>query len=168
MSMHSIGHVAICVSDLDRAVQFYQRLGLTLSYRTADMAYFYGDRPALDGPNANRQGLALMRLGSAEAKPHFGFACASREEVEQRHRELTQQGVTVTPIQQIGEAAAFYGQDPSGNWFEYLFEAVSEPALEPSVEPVVKSVSLPKAMQTSTPQSKQRVRATSSRSKGFG
>ncbi|MEM9219435.1 MAG: VOC family protein [Cyanobacteria bacterium P01_F01_bin.150] len=44
------------------------------------------------------------------------------KDVEQRHRELTQQGLAVTPIQVMGESAAFYAQDPSGNWFEYLFD----------------------------------------------
>ncbi|MEM9220408.1 MAG: VOC family protein [Cyanobacteria bacterium P01_F01_bin.150] len=138
MSMHPIGHVAICVEELDQAVQFYRQLGLELSYQTKDMAYFY----------SGAQGVALMRVGSSEAKPHFGFSCTSLEEVEQVHRDLTRRGITVTPIQRVGEVAAFYGQDPSGNWFEYLFE--------PDVQP---TMSIP-------PQ--RRTRAHSARSKGFG
>ena len=116
MPVHPIGHVAICVQDLDQSVQFYRQLGLDLSYQTPDMAYFY----------SGSQGIALMRVGSADAKPHFGFACTSRQEVEQRHNALRQQGLSVTPIQVMGDAAAFYGQDPSGNWFEYLYEPVVE------------------------------------------
>ena len=139
MHIYSIGHVAICVDDLEQAVQFYGQLGLDLSYKTADMAYLY----------SGNQGIALMRSGSAQAKPHFGFACTSRQDVEQRHRELTLQGLSVTPVQVMGEVAAFYVQDPSGNWFEYLFEPEST---EMTSKPVLKG----------------RDRARSSRSKGFG
>ena len=112
-----IGHVAICVEDLDRGIKFYQSLGLELSYQTADMAYLY----------SGKQGIALMRVGSEHAKPHFGFACSSPTEVEQIHSYLQDQGVSITPIQKMGEAAAFYAQDPDGNWFEYLYEP---PAME--------------------------------------
>ena len=121
MPVHPIGHVAICVQDLDQSVRFYRQLGLDLSYQTPDMAYFY----------SGNQGIALMRVGSAEAKPHFGFACTSRREVEERHRALTQQGLSVTPIQVMGNAAAFYGQDPSGNWFEYLYEPGAAVEVQP-------------------------------------
>ena len=130
MSADFIGHVALCVEDLDQAVQFYRQLGLSLSYRTADMAYFFCSSQDSRPLNAPEQGIALMRVGSAEAKPHIGFACLSQADVEQRHRALTQQGVTVTPIQRVGETAAFYGQDPSGNWFEYLFEPAANTTVQ--------------------------------------
>ena len=139
MHVCPIGHVAICVEDLAQAVQFYGQLGLDLSYQTADMAYLY----------SGTQGIALMRSDSAQAKPHFGFACTSRQDVERRHRDLEQQGLSVTPLQSMGEAIAFYVQDPSGNWFEYLFEPES---IEMTSNPVLKG----------------RDRARSSRSKGFG
>lgn len=113
----SIGHVAICVDDLDKAVAFYQGLGLRLSYQHDTMAYLY----------SGKQGLALMKRNSDEAKPHFGFDCQSRQEVEQLHWSLNKKGLTVSPIQVMGPAAAFYVQDPSGNWFEYLYEPPDEP-----------------------------------------
>ena len=112
-----IGHVAICVDDLDKAVEFYQGLGLTLSYQYEAMAYLY----------SGQQGLALMQCNSEDAKPHFGFDCQSRQEVEQLHWSLNKKGLTVTPIQVMGPAAAFYVQDPSGNWFEYLYEPPYKP-----------------------------------------
>ena len=111
-SQLALGHVAICVRDLVLATKFYQSLGLKLSYQTADMAYLY----------SGKQGIALMRIGSKQAHPHFGFACTSVKEVEQIHHKLKNQGLSVTPIEYMGPAAAFYGQDLDGNWFEYIYE----------------------------------------------
>lgn len=110
----ALGHVAICVKDLDQAIKFYQSLDLKLSYKTIDIAYLY----------SGNQGIALMRIGSKEAKPHFGFACKNIQEVEQIHNKLKDQGISVTPIQYMGPAAAFYGQDLDGNRFEYIYEPV--------------------------------------------
>lgn len=122
ISSKPIGHIALCVDNLPESVAFYVSLGLRLSYQHEDMAYLY----------SGNQGIALMRRGSPEAKPHFGFECHSCKEVEAFHQAFAHQGISTSPIQRMGDAAAFYLQDPAGNWLEYIYEPPYSPELTES------------------------------------
>lgn len=39
MHLKQLGHVAICVQDINKAVQFYQNLGRELAWQDKDWAY---------------------------------------------------------------------------------------------------------------------------------
>ncbi len=113
MQLKRIGHVAICVQDLDRAAQFYQNLGMELVWKDADWAYL----------KAGDDGLALLSPQYKQAGPHFGFIFHDRAEIEIAYEQLKAAGVHLTSIHEHRDGtASFYGRDPEGNWFEYLYE----------------------------------------------
>ncbi|HIK29110.1 MAG: VOC family protein [Oscillatoriaceae bacterium SKW80] len=121
MQLKRLGHVAIRVSDLERAVKFYQNLGMELVWKDADWAYL----------KAGEDGLALLSPAYKHAGPHFGFVFRERTEMEAAHIQLKAQGLNVGEIYNHRDGtASFYGCDPDGNWFEYLYEPV--PALAQS------------------------------------
>lgn len=113
MKLKRIGHVAICVENLDRAATFYQELGMDLVWKDADWAYL----------KAGEDGLALLSPQYKQAGPHFGFIFDDRAEVETAYDRLKAEGVHLTEIHEHRDGtASFYGRDPDGNWFEYLYE----------------------------------------------
>ncbi|HEY9815089.1 MAG TPA: VOC family protein [Candidatus Obscuribacterales bacterium] len=113
MNLKRIGHVAICVDDIERAAKFYQSLGMELAWKDADWAYL----------KAGDDGLALLSPQYDQAGPHFGFVFSDRAEVDAAYQRLQAEGVHVTPVHEHRDGtASFYGRDPDGNWFEYLYE----------------------------------------------
>lgn len=113
MKLKRIGHVAVCVEDLERAAQFYQNLGMDLVWKDADWAYL----------KAGQDGLALLSPQYAQSGPHFGFVFDDRSEIETAYETLKTAGVHLTEIHEHRDGtASFYGRDPDGNWFEYLYE----------------------------------------------
>ncbi|MGG6292784.1 VOC family protein [Leptolyngbya sp. AN02str] len=116
MNLKRIGHVAICVADLDRAAAFYQNLGMQLVWKDPDWAYL----------KAGEDGLALLGQSYKQAGPHFGFIFHDRAEVDAEFERLKAEGVYLTDIHEHRDGtASFYGRDPDGNWFEYLYEPVA-------------------------------------------
>lgn len=116
MDLKRLGHVAICVKDIDAAAAFYQGLGLELVWKDADWAYL----------KAGEDGLALLGPGYKQAGPHFGFIFHDRAEVDTAYEQLKAQGVELTRIHEHRDGtASFYGKDLDGNWFEYLYEPVT-------------------------------------------
>jgi len=117
MKLKRIGHVAIAVQDLDRAAQFYQNLGMDLVWKDADWAYL----------KAGDDGLALLSPLYSQSGPHFGFIFNERAEVETAYAQLKADGVHLSEIHEHRDGtASFYGRDPEGNWFEYLYEPVPD------------------------------------------
>jgi catechol 2,3-dioxygenase-like lactoylglutathione lyase family enzyme len=113
MQLKRLGHVAIRVRDLDEAAQFYKNLGLDLVWKDADWAYL----------KAGEDGLALLGPGYKQAGPHFGFMFADRREMETAYEQLKAKQIQLTEIHEHRDGtASFYGRDPDGNWFEYLYE----------------------------------------------
>jgi catechol 2,3-dioxygenase-like lactoylglutathione lyase family enzyme len=113
MNLKRLGHVAICVNDIESAAQFYQNLGMDLVWKDADWAYL----------KAGDDGLALLSPGYDQAGPHFGFVFNERHEMETAYEALKAQGIPVTAIHEHRDGtASFYGRDPDGNGFEYLYE----------------------------------------------
>jgi catechol 2,3-dioxygenase-like lactoylglutathione lyase family enzyme len=116
MQLKRLGHVAICVQDIDSAAQFYAGMGMELVWKDADWAYL----------KAGEDGLALLGPSYQQAGPHFGFIFHDRAEVDQAYAQLQGQGVHLTSIHEHRDGtASFYGKDPDGNWFEYLYEPAS-------------------------------------------
>ncbi|NJL38994.1 MAG: VOC family protein [Leptolyngbyaceae cyanobacterium RM2_2_4] len=113
MKLKRLGHVAICVKDLDQAAQFYQNLGMDLVWKDPDWAYL----------KAGDDGLALLSPSYSQAGPHFGFVFSDRSEINAAYDRLKTEEVYLTPIHEHRDGtASFYGKDPDGNWFEYLYE----------------------------------------------
>lgn len=115
MKVKRLGHVAICVKDIDQAAQFYQNLGMDLAWKDKDWAYL----------KAGDDGLALLSPSYEQAGPHFGFIFDNRAEVEAAYARLQAEGIAMSEIHEHRDGtASFYGKDPDGNWFEYLYEPV--------------------------------------------
>ncbi len=113
MQMKRLGHVAVCVEDVAKAVDFYQNLGMKLVWQDSDWAYL----------KAGNDGLALMSPDYDQAGPHFGFVFSDRAEIDTAYAKLKAEGVKVGKIHDHRDGtASFYGRDPFGNWFEYLYE----------------------------------------------
>lgn len=113
MKPKRLGHVAICVQDIAKAVEFYQSLGMEVAWQDADWAYV----------KAGDDGLALLSPSYQQAGPHFGFIFHDRAEVDAAYDRLKADGVDITDIHEHRDGtASFYGKDPDGNWFEYLYE----------------------------------------------
>lgn len=117
MQLKRLGHVAICVQDIQTAASFYQNLGMELVWQDSDWAYL----------KAGDDGLALLGPGYNQARSHFGFVFSDRTEIETAYQQLQQQGAEITPIHEHRDGtASFYGRDPDGNAFEYLYEPIKE------------------------------------------
>lgn len=113
MQMKRLGHVAVCVEDVAKAAEFYKNLGMKLVWQDSDWAYL----------KAGNDGLALMSPEYDQAGPHFGFVFSDRAEIDTAYEKLKAEGVKVGKIHDHRDGtASFYGRDPFGNWFEYLYE----------------------------------------------
>jgi catechol 2,3-dioxygenase-like lactoylglutathione lyase family enzyme len=113
MQLKRIGHVAICVQDLEQSAKFYQNMGMELVWQDPDWAYL----------KAGDDGLALLSPHYKQAGPHFGFVFDDRSAIETAYERLNANQVHLTPIHEHRDGtASFYGRDPDGNWFEYLYE----------------------------------------------
>ncbi len=113
MNIKRLGHVAICVEDIPKAVAFYQNLGLELAWQDTDWAYL----------KAGNDGLALLHPSYDQAGPHFGFVFDDRAEMEAAFAQLKADEIHVTEIHEHRDGtASFYGRDLDNNWFEYLYE----------------------------------------------
>lgn len=113
MRLKRLGHVAICVKDIDASATFYQNLGMDLVWKDKDWAYL----------KAGEDGLALLSPDYDQAGPHFGFVFSDRQDMEQAYQALKEQGISVTHIHEHRDGtASFYGRDLDGNGFEYLYE----------------------------------------------
>jgi len=63
MKLKRLGHVAVCVQDIEKSAEFYLNLGMELVWKDADWAYL----------KAGEDGLALLSPSYDQAGPHFGF-----------------------------------------------------------------------------------------------
>lgn len=116
MKLKRLGHVAICVQNIDKAAEFYQSMGMDLVWKDADWAYL----------KAGDDGLVLLSPSYKQAGPHFGFVFGDRSEMQTAYDQLKAREIHVTSIHEHRDGtASFYGRDPDGNWFEYLYEPVA-------------------------------------------
>ena len=114
-AVHRLGHVALRVTDMERAKAFYTALGLRLTWDAADWAY-------LQSPLTG-DGIALLSPDYTAAGPHFAFHLDDRAAVDAVHDQLEAAGHRVGPVHDHRDGtASFYLQDPEGNWLEILYE----------------------------------------------
>jgi catechol 2,3-dioxygenase-like lactoylglutathione lyase family enzyme len=118
-------HLALKVSDLARAKDFYMRVfGMRLVWQPdADNAYLSSgcDNLALhhDRNPVNRQG----------ALDHLGFIAASLEDLRSGYEWVRSNSVDiVNPLRQHRDgSSSFYVKDPDGNLIQLLYEPSISP-----------------------------------------
>ena len=120
-----LGHIALRVRDVDRAVEFYSNaLGLTVK-RHGKVA-FLGARP-----EASHE-IALFPLPDGAAGPdpgrvgmyHMAWEMASFEDLQTLHRRLVDQGRKIVGYSD-GQCNVMF-QDPDGNELEAIWEPSEE------------------------------------------
>ena len=114
-AVQRLGHVAIRVEDMDRAVAFYSQLGMEMVWEADDWCYMEAAK--------SRDGLALLGPNYKAAGPHFAFHFRDRAEVDAVHAQLKASCVAVGAVHDHRDGtASFYLRDPEGNWLEMLYE----------------------------------------------
>lgn len=125
------------VSDLDRAVAFYEKLGLTLGQRHAKGAFFWVTKPG-------EQMLGLWLQGEEQQvrKRHFAFQ-VKPDDLLQAPEWLAERGIAVVPmfgrepkepiVHPWMPAATVYFEDPDGNSLKFLAMLPDEPVRMPGV-----------------------------------
>ena len=115
VNVQRLGHIAIRVEDMDRAIAFYLSLGMKVVWQEKDWSYLE--------TVSNANGLALLGPEYKAAGPHFAFHFTDREDVNVMHRQLQEGNVDVGELHEHRNGtASFYLKDPEGNWLEMLYE----------------------------------------------
>jgi len=132
---HRLGHVALRVQEIGRAIAFYEWLGLRLTWRADDWAY-------LQWPDSGA-GIALLSPSYTAAGPHVALHVQERAAVDRERERLLAAGHSCGPVHDHRDGtASFYLQDPEGNWLELLYEP---PAGIPSNVPGQRPIAVPTA-----------------------
>jgi catechol-2,3-dioxygenase len=118
-----LNHAVLYVSDLDRAVMFYQRhFGFRLLSRQGPMAFLRA------ADSTNHHDLGLMGLGAQAPRPapgsvglyHLAWEVGSMEDLAQARAELLASEAYVGESDH-GATKSVYGADPDGNEFEIMY-----------------------------------------------
>lgn len=132
LSPRAVLETSLYVGDLDRAVEFYQKV---LGLRKIDDGYFAGGRGAAlqvgSGPSVlllfraeiTRRGGELPAHGTAGAG-HVAFRVGT-EELDSWRRKLKEHGVPVEKEVAFGDQpASIYFRDPDGNSLEFAVASI--------------------------------------------
>ena len=109
MTIGKLGHVAVRVKDMDRAVAYYMSLGFNCEWESDDWSYF-------------EEGIALLGPGYNRADPHFAFHLETHDELKKKWKELIDLGYDCAkPYKHRDGTVSFYTRDPEGNQLEFLW-----------------------------------------------
>ena len=124
-----LGHIALRVRNVDRAVEFYRdALGLTLKSKPGGRVAFLGSRP-----DASHE-IALFPLPPEAPGPdpdrvgmyHMAWEMASFEELDRLHQRLIEHNVKIVGYSD-GQCNVMF-HDPDGNELEAIWEPSEEVA----------------------------------------
>ncbi len=124
--LQHLAHLVLRVRDLERSVDFYQRvLGLEMTSRAGKRMAF------LTTPgSAKSHELGLLGLGEELPAPdnnrvglyHFAWELGSLSALEEFHQHLLDEGVTIVGYGDHGIGVGVYFLDPDGNELEVFYE----------------------------------------------
>ena len=125
IAVRRLNHAVLFVSELDRAVEFYQRVfGMTVIAREprANAAFLRA------GGSDNHHDLGLFGLGSAASRPprrqvglyHLAWQVDTIDDLVAARDELVAWGV-LRGESSHGATKSLYGADPDGNEFEIMW-----------------------------------------------
>jgi catechol-2,3-dioxygenase len=122
-----LGHIALRVRDIDRAVDFYSNaLGLKLHSKPGGRMAFLGSRPdasheiALFPLPADAEGPDPKRVGMY----HMAWEMPSFEDLQALHQRLVDQGREIVGYSE-GQCNVMF-LDPDGNELEAIWEPAPE------------------------------------------
>jgi len=108
MTIGKLGHVAVRVKDMDRAVAYYMSLGFNCEWESEDWSYF-------------EEGIALLGPGYNRADPHFAMHVNNIGELYEIREKLIDLGnECAEPYKHRDGTVSFYTRDPEGNQLEFL------------------------------------------------
>jgi len=125
IAVRRLNHAVLFVTELDRAVEFYQRVfGMTVIAREprANAAFLRA------GGSDNHHDLGLFGLGSAASRPprgqvglyHLAWQVDTIDDLVAARDELVASGV-LRGESSHGATKSLYGADPDGNEFEIMW-----------------------------------------------
>ena len=125
IAVRRLNHAVLFVSELDRAVEFYQRVfGMKVIAREprANAAFLRA------GGSDNHHDLGLFGLGSAASRPsrghvglyHLAWQVATIDDLVAAREVLAASGV-LGGESSHGATKSLYGADPDGNEFEIMW-----------------------------------------------
>ena len=107
-----LGHVAVRVKDMDRAVAYYMSLGFNCEWESDDWSYF-------------EEGIALLGPGYNRADPHVAFHLETHAELKKKWKELMDDGFECCrPYKHRDGTVSFYTRDTEGNQLEFICQDI--------------------------------------------
>jgi catechol 2,3-dioxygenase-like lactoylglutathione lyase family enzyme len=118
-------HVTTTVSDLGRAVEFYQKfcgLSLVRDRRTEGGSTVWLGPAPVEGEHPQFV-LVLMEGEVTSRLEHIGFQCDSREQIDEIAKEADRLGILVYPPTDTGGSVGYWTiiRDPDGHQVEFTY-----------------------------------------------
>lgn len=124
--MPKLDHIALEVSDLDRAIEFYaQALGFTLASRAINEEQ-KEEYCFLTSEGTSLELISDLKKGHGEKRefrrPYCPHICFATDDMEQTLTELRDKHIEIIrgPLEIAGEETWVYFADPDGNILEYI------------------------------------------------
>jgi catechol 2,3-dioxygenase len=131
-----VGHVHLCVSDLDRAIAFYRDvLGFTV---TAD-ARSVGHEAAFLAAGDYHHHIGLNTLGEPGGLYHAAFLYPDERELARAVERVLDHGHPISHATDHGATVAVYLSDPDGNGLELYYDRPRSEWFDAHGEPILRN-----------------------------